>query len=167
MHIRRTTAIVWLQTEGVGIGAIVGVDVVFENGAANLVDLLHVLMRPHIGRKSGGQSVECHALQAIRQACIAEDSNQHFERILILNHSTQLRSLRWVETGKMLIAAKDAIRLTVERIKHTDDLPDSIPFTRIARLPEPDAGRLDRHGVVDDMRRHIETKGATQRRISG
>src|SRR5256714_7185691 len=78
VHIGGTAAKVRFQSKDVGLRPIGGVDGVRGDGADHLVDLLVVLVGPHVRLEGSGERIESDAFQAISQDWIAKDSNEHF-----------------------------------------------------------------------------------------
>ena len=78
VHIGGTAAKVWFQSKDVGLRPIGGIDGVLGDGADDLVDLLVVLVGPHIRFEGSGERIESDALQAIGQRWSAKDSDEHF-----------------------------------------------------------------------------------------
>ena len=79
MHVCCTAAKMRLQAEDIRSVAIVG-PIAFRDGSQHLIDLLVVLMRPHIGSKGGWQCVVRCGFQPITEEWIAQDADQFLKR---------------------------------------------------------------------------------------
>src|SRR5947207_10159567 len=78
VHIGGTAAKVWFQSKDVGLRPIGGVDGVLGDGTNDLVDLLVVLVSPHIRLEGSGECIESDALQAISLYWSAKDGDEDF-----------------------------------------------------------------------------------------
>ena len=73
VHVGGAATVVGLQAVGIGLGPIGGPHVVRVDGALHLVDLLVVLVGPHVGGEGGGQGAERHPFEAIAEGRVTED----------------------------------------------------------------------------------------------
>ena len=68
-----------LQAEDIGFVAVVR-PIALGHRRQHLIHLLVVLVRPHIGRESGGKGIESDAFQLIAEEGIAMNAHQFFQR---------------------------------------------------------------------------------------
>ena len=62
--------------ENIGLGSVGAEGTPFTDTAFNLIDLLVVLMRPHVWREGSRQGVEDHLFQPVCQGCVTQDRHQ-------------------------------------------------------------------------------------------
>ena len=81
--------------------------------ALDLIGLLIVLVRPHVVGESAGKGVEGKPFQPVAEGRIARMASDCSSENMVLDHGTELRALRRIAPGKMLIAGEHAVGQTV------------------------------------------------------
>ena len=97
--------------------AIAGVYAVVGDSAHDLVDLLIVLVSPHIRFEGRREGVVGDPLEPVGEQRIAQYLQEHLQREHLLDDRAELRSLRWAQAGQMLVAAEDAGHLAVVAVE--------------------------------------------------
>ncbi|OQA43994.1 MAG: hypothetical protein BWY52_01718 [Chloroflexi bacterium ADurb.Bin325] len=154
-QVGRAAAVVWLHAEDVGLRAVGVPGAAGQDAALDLVDLLVVLVRPHIGREGRGQRVEDDLLQPVAEGRVAQERQQVFERVGILHDRAQFRALGGALPGQALVTGEDARHHAVMAIQPGDDVVGRAAVALLAADPPPERGAFGGHRVVDDVAREV------------
>ena len=90
--------------------------------ALHLIDLLIVLVRPHVGGNRRGERVERDTFESIAEIGVAEHREELLERVHELDDRAELGTLKRVAAGEALVAAEHAVDLAVIAIEEVDHL---------------------------------------------
>src|SRR5271170_6019405 len=126
MEVGRTAAEVWFESVKIRLGAVSGPRLVVE-AALHLVGLLVVLVRPHVVSESSGEAVVGKAFEAVAEHRRAHYRERHFEREHHFHYGAELRSLRWVESGKVLVGREDAVGESVVAVEFGELMKEGLP----------------------------------------
>jgi hypothetical protein len=117
-------------------------------------------VRPHVRGERSGQRVQGQLLEPVAQRRVPRDREGGLERVHQLDDGAELRSLRRVAPGQVLVAREHAARLAVVAVEHLERQPRRIAVARIARVAPPERRRLDAHGVVHPVRGVVDVAEA-------
>ena len=113
----RTTAVMRFKPEKMRF-AVVGIErnvLVILPGTFDLIDLLVVLMRPHVGRERGGEQIEREIFQNVAPIRVARYFEQSFRRKHCFHHAAKFRSVNRRMSRKTLVARKMSVAHAVKR----------------------------------------------------
>ena len=151
MHVGGAAAEVRLQAVDIRVVAVV-VPVSFVDAHADLVDLLHVLMRHHVGCQRAGQRVEGHLFQHVAQLGLARaHAQQRLGRVHQLVDRAALGALGGAVAVDVLVAGEHAVGHAVELHQLLIAHVEAVHFLRAGAEGADDAGRLEAHGHVDHV----------------
>ena len=108
------------------------------HAALDLVDLLVILVGPHVGRKCGRQGIERDLLQAVAERRIAQQRKQMLQRVHVFDHGAQLGALRRVAAGQTFVAGKHAGRHAVIAVQLVHHVVDGCAVALIAADAPPE-----------------------------
>ena len=120
VHVGRAAAEVRLQSIKVGFRAVGRPHMVGIERALDLVDLLVVLVGPHLRAERRRQGVEGHPLQAVSEDRVAEDGEQDLQGIHELHDRAQLGALDRVLSGQAFVAGEHSRNLAVMAVQDSD-----------------------------------------------
>ena len=151
VHVGGAAAVVGFEAEDIGIGAIGGPHVIGVDGALDLVDLLVVLVGPHVRREGGGEGVEGDSFEAIAIGGVAGQGQQMLQRIKGLDHGAEFGALNRVATGETLVAGEHAGGLAVVSIENGQHLGGEVEILGFAGQPPAQGLGFQGHAGVHHM----------------
>jgi hypothetical protein len=125
---------------------VIGVD-----GALDLVDLLVVLVGPHVGGEGGGEGVEGDAFEAVAVGGVAGQGQQQFERVEGFDHGAEFGALDRVAAGETLVAGEHAGGLAVVAVEDLEHAGGEGAVIGLAGQAPGPGRSFEGHAGVDHM----------------
>src|SRR5277367_6651059 len=126
MEVGRTATEIRFESVEIGLRTVCRPGLVVE-AALYLVGLLIVLVRPHVVGEGAGEAVVGKAFEAVPEHRRAHYRERHFKREHHFDYGAELRSLRWVESGEVLVGREDAVGESVVAVEFGELMKERLP----------------------------------------